>query len=90
MKSSTVRTTKVIKTCFQMSEQNCKRNFCLNPVSLKKGLVEIRLEKGKGLLVLIIIRMKRIIMNCNLQTEIRAKSVEYMAISFSYAHNKSL
>ena len=74
-----------------MSEQNCKRNFCLNPVSLlKKGLVEIKLEKGKGLLVLIIIHMKRIIMNCNLQTKIRVKSVEYMAISFSYAHNKSL
>ena len=73
-----------------MSEQNCKRNFCLNPVSHKKGSIEIRLQKGKGLLVLIIIHMKRIIMNCNLQTEIRAKSVEYMAISFGYAYKKSL
>ena len=49
MKFSTVRTTKVIKTCFQMGEHNYKRDFCLNPVSHKKGLREIKLEKGKGL-----------------------------------------
>ena len=32
-----------------MGEHNYKRDFCLNPVSHKKGLREIKLEKGKGL-----------------------------------------